>query len=71
MPNKQDNLSVEQWVEVFRAIGLSEAQMNHWHAEFENRYPAGHQSFLEWLNLPEERIEEVRLNSAREWKSRP
>lgn len=53
-------MTVEQWVEVFRASGLNDEQMNTWHKEFEQRYPDGHQSFLEWLGLPKARIAEVR-----------
>ena len=48
---------------MFRAIGLQDADMHKWHAEFERRFPEGHQSFLEWLDLPEERITEVRRKS--------
>ena len=71
MPNKPSNLSVEQWVDMFRAIKLSETQMHQWHAEFEARHPDSHQSFLEWLNLPAEKIKEVRRSSAGEWSRTP
>ena len=71
MQNKPSNLSVEQWIDMFRAIRLSEEQMHHWHSEFEARHPESHQSFLEWLNLPAERIEEVRRKSAAEWSRTP
>ncbi|MBS4097003.1 MAG: hypothetical protein KGZ83_09240 [Sulfuricella sp.] len=49
-----------QWVELFHAIGLDEAAMRRWHAEFERRYPAQHQSFLEWIDLSAEEIVKVR-----------
>ena len=62
MPN--NNLNVDQWVELFRAIGLTEPDMHKWHAEFEHRYPEGHQGFLEWLRLPAERIANIRRRSA-------
>lgn len=58
------NVNVDQWVEMFRAIGLEEEQMHQWHAEFERRFPDGHQGFLEWLDLPAERIEGIRRKSA-------
>jgi hypothetical protein len=61
----QTSVTVEQWVELFRAIGLKDADMHKWHAEFERRFPEGHQGFLEWLGLPASRIAEVRLGSAR------
>ena len=62
MPDKP--MSVEKWVEVFRAIGLEEADMHRWHQEFEQRYPDGHQSFLEWLGLPPERVRTIRHESS-------
>jgi hypothetical protein len=60
----QDHVSVDEWVELFRAIGLDDQKMHAWHAEFERRHPAGHQGFLEWLRLPTERIAEIRRKSA-------
>ena len=71
MQSKPSNLSVEQWVDMFRTIGVSDGQMHHWHSKFETRHPEDHQSFLEWLNMPAERIEEVRRKSAREWNRTP
>ncbi len=65
MPEK--NVTVEEWVEMFRAIGLTEPDMEKWHAEFERRHPDGHQGFLEWLQMPAERIAGVRRKSAEEW----
>ncbi len=53
-------VTVEEWVARFRAIGLDEAAMEKWHRLFERENPAGHQSFLEWLGLPAERIAEIR-----------
>lgn len=53
-------VTVEEWVARFRAIGLDDAAMQEWHRLFEKENPQGHQSFLEWLGLPAERIKEVR-----------
>jgi hypothetical protein len=53
-------VSVEEWVARFRAIGLDDAAMEKWHLLFEQENPDGHQSFLEWLGLPPERIREIR-----------
>ncbi len=58
------NVTVEEWVTRFRAIGLDEAAMEKWHTLFERDNPAGHQSFLEWLGLSAEEIEEIRKKSA-------
>jgi hypothetical protein len=56
-------MNVEQWVEVFRATGLDEAMMHRWHREFEQRYPAQHESFLKWLTLPSDEILKIRKTS--------
>jgi len=53
-------VNVEEWVQRFRAIGLDDAAMEKWHRLFEQENPAGHQSFLEWLGLPADRIVEIR-----------
>lgn len=58
------NVTVEEWVARFKAIGLDQAAMETWHRLFEQENPAGHQSFLEWLGLPAERIAEIRSKSA-------
>ena len=53
-------VTVEEWVQRFRACGLDDAQMQRWHRLFEQENPAGHQDFLEWLGLPAERIATIR-----------
>ncbi len=53
----------EQWIEVFRATGLDDAMMHRWHVEFERRYPAQHQAFLQWIGLSEEDLRSVRAAS--------
>jgi hypothetical protein len=53
-------INKEQWVELFRDIGLDEATMTRWHQLFESKYPQGHQSFLEWLGIPAEDIPRIR-----------
>ena len=60
----QTKVTVEEWVARFKAIGLDEAAMQQWHRLFEQENPAGHQSFLEWLGLPSERITEIRAKSS-------
>ncbi len=57
----------QDWVEMFREIGLSEDQMHRWHAVFEQRWPEAHQSFLEWLRVPGTDIERIRQASRNEW----
>lgn len=56
----QRHVTVEEWVTRFRAIGLDEAEMQKWHRLFEQENPEGHQSFLEWLGIPAEKITQIR-----------
>lgn len=60
----KSNVTVEEWVARFEAIGLDQAAMEEWHRLFERENPAGHQSFLEWLGLPPARIAGIRDKSA-------
>ncbi len=53
-------MNKENWVTLFREIGLDEATMIRWHQLFETKYPDGHQSFLEWLNIPADEINRIR-----------
>ncbi|MDY0042642.1 MAG: hypothetical protein RBS57_20215 [Desulforhabdus sp.] len=57
-------MNVEEWVELFREIGLDDAKMMEWHRRFEAKHPQAHRSFLEWLGLPEEEIEKIRVKSS-------
>lgn len=59
--NKQVN--VNDWVAMFRDIGLDQAKMEQWHGLFEARHPAGHQKFLEWLGLKPDEIDHIRAKS--------
>ncbi len=58
------HVTVDQWTEMFRDVGLTDSDMHKWHALFESRHPEGHQGFLEWLQLPAERIADIRRKSA-------
>ena len=59
------NMNREQWIEVFRASGLDDALMQRWHGEFERRYPAQHQAFLEWIGFPADEAMRVRQSAPR------
>jgi hypothetical protein len=56
-------VTVDEWVAMFEAIGLATDKMTQWHRVFETRHPEGHQSFLEWLGLPAEKVAEIRQKS--------
>ncbi len=57
---KSKHVNKAEWVEMFRDIGLDDAAMKRWHRDFESRNPDGHQEFLEWLNIPQGEIAEIR-----------
>ncbi len=59
----QKSVGKDQWVAMFREIGLDDATMKKWHQIFEKRHPDGHQGFLEWLGLPVADIERIRVAS--------
>lgn len=56
-------MTKSQWIELFRELGLDDATMLQWHRLFEQRYPAQHQAFLQWLQIPTEEIEQIRQHS--------
>ncbi len=57
------NVTKEEWVEMYRDIGLDRSKMEQWHKLFECRHPEGHQGFLEWLGIPPKEIDEIRAHS--------
>lgn len=56
----QKQVSKEDWVAMFREIGLNDETMTQWHRVFEERHPQGHADFLDWLGLSSEEIARVR-----------
>lgn len=56
-------LTREGWTAMFRAIGLDDAAMQRWHAEFERRTPEAHEAFLLSLGLEAPVIAEIRRRS--------
>lgn len=59
----RNQVTVDEWVNMFGEIGLDEETMMRWHHIFESRHPEAHQSFLEWLGLSLEKIEIIRKKS--------
>ncbi|MDE1462461.1 MerR family transcriptional regulator [Spartinivicinus poritis] len=57
---KSRNINKEQWVQLLKATGLTDADMTRWHIEFEKAMPEGHQDFLECLGIDEEEIKAIR-----------
>ena len=56
----KNQINVDEWVAMFEEVGLDQAKRMQWHKLFENRHPAGHQDFLEWLGLPSKEIDHIR-----------
>ena len=54
------HLNVEEWVAMFEEVGLDEPKRHQWHKLFEARHPDAHQSFLEWLGLGQDEIDQIR-----------
>jgi hypothetical protein len=59
----KNHINKEQWISMFKDIGLNEAAMQQWHRQFENRHPEAHQSFLEWLKIEPKELNQIRQNS--------
>ena len=59
-------INKERWVEIMRAAGLTEQDMQNWHIQFEKMEPESHQEFLESLGIGAAEIKEIR-----EWSRRP
>jgi len=55
------------WVELLRATGLDDQDMQRWHVEFERLAPGAHQDFLESLGIAEAEIASIRDRSRTEW----
>lgn len=62
MKNKQ--VTKEQFVALLKGAGVSEQQMQTLHRLFEKNHPEEHQAFLECLGIPEEKVREIRRQSA-------
>lgn len=53
-------ITKDQFVALLDNAGVADAQKARLHALFEQRHPDAHQSFLEYLGLPAQSIQEVR-----------
>ncbi len=64
------SVTVDQWVDMFRAIDPDDATLHKWHAIFERRHPDAHQSFLEWFGFDESDIKRIRSEHVRKTLAR-
>ena len=58
---KAGALNREKWVRLLSLAGFTEDDMQRWHQAFERHSPKGHQQFLEYLCIPKEEVERIRL----------
>jgi DNA-binding transcriptional MerR regulator len=59
-------MSKDAWTRMFRSVGMSDADMQRWHAHFERSMPEAHQDFLESLGLEAVEVKRIRTWSARQ-----
>ncbi|HLP75929.1 MAG TPA: hypothetical protein VK327_03355 [Candidatus Paceibacterota bacterium] len=59
----KNHLNKQQWISLFKDIGLNETAMQKWHHLFETRHPEAHQHFLETLGIGAEEISQIRQRS--------
>jgi hypothetical protein len=56
---KAEMITKEKWVSIMKGCGLTNEQMQRWHAEFERSAPEEHQEFLEFLHIPNAEIKTI------------
>jgi DNA-binding transcriptional MerR regulator len=56
----QSTMNKQRWSDIMRSAGMSDADMQNWHSEFEAREPTAHQEFLESLNIGPDEIRKIR-----------
>ena len=56
----QKKVNKEDWIAMFRDIGISDEAMMKWHHLFETRNPESHRDFLTWLGIPADEIDKIR-----------
>lgn len=59
----------DSWVQLLRATGLSDDDMDRWHAEFERLAPEAHQDFLESLDIGVREVATIRAQARQNWCS--
>ncbi len=53
-------MNKENWVEMFKQVGLTEEQMKNWHRIFEKNYSQDHEELLKWLGIGDEEIQKIK-----------
>ena len=60
---EENMVTKDRWVEIMRASGLNDDDMNNWHRQFEKLEPQAHQEFLESLSISASEITQIRAQS--------
>ncbi|MBT8339845.1 MAG: hypothetical protein HKP58_02455 [Desulfatitalea sp.] len=50
--DNEKKVDKEDWLAMFRDIGMTDEAMMKWHQLFEKRHPESHEDFLIWLAIP-------------------
>jgi hypothetical protein len=58
----QRKVNKEDWVAMFKDVGMSDDTMMKWHRLFETRHPEGHEDFLIWLGISSDEVSKIRAN---------
>lgn len=58
--SEKETFTKESWVAMFEEIGLDQQTMHRWHVIFERRWPAQHDSFLQWLGVSADEARRIR-----------
>ena len=53
-------MNKENWVAMFKEVGISEPQMKSWHQFFEKKHPEDHEEFLKWLGISDSEVNSIR-----------
>jgi len=64
LPEPRHGLTKTVWTDLLAASGFDRSDMRAWHVAFEQTAPDKHRKFLEFLNIPELEISEIRRWSA-------
>ena len=57
---EQSMVNKDRWVDIMKAAGFSEKDMQNWHKQFEDMEPEAHQEFLESLKINKEEVSKIR-----------
>lgn len=57
---KPDKMTKQLWTSILAASGFSELEMRHWHITFEKQAPEQHSAFLQYLQISDTEIRQIK-----------